>query len=43
MKKYLFLLAIMASVGSLSFSAHANVICFSNGICIDINDVGRHP
>lgn len=43
MKKMLLVLALVASFGSFSTSVYAKWVCFTDGTCIDIGDIGVHP
>ncbi|MDA5534219.1 hypothetical protein [Yersinia mollaretii] len=41
MKNFLF--ALILAAGAFSTIANAEVICFTDGTCVDIGDIGIHP
>ena len=43
MKAILLALTLSASLGLFSTTASAAIICFTDGTCVDISDIGIHP
>jgi len=43
MKKVLFVLSLIISASVFSNAAVAEVICFTDGSCVDIGDPSIHP
>lgn len=43
MKPILLALVLSTSLGLFSNTASAAIICFTDGTCIDIGDIGNHP
>jgi hypothetical protein len=37
------LLALILAAGAFSTTVYAEVVCFDDGTCIDIGDIGIHP
>ncbi|WP_455871917.1 hypothetical protein [Serratia proteamaculans] len=43
MKNIILVLALAISFGTFSTAVNASIICFEDGTCIDIGDIGNHP